>query len=411
MDITRDNFDDNYGEIEAKIIDCDFCSIDCEFTGITTYRNLNSFDTPKTRYDKIRKNDQNFIIIQFGLCLFKRIDTSNSYDCTAFNFYLFPQSNEKSKHGKAVQFSCLNSSIEFLIGQNFDFNKAFLKGLTYLSKDAEEQAREDLKFRNEINQQRANTMALPTNKNDAKDEIVSVMTEIEKFSMTTTTNADDDGGLLEFKFTNTLVKIFVEKNIRNMYRNRLQYQYKTTETKERVMQLTKINNPGDEHELKQLDKATGFAKVIWLLSTHGKLIVGHNMLIDMMLILKQFFSPLPDQYDDFRMMLNSLFPRVIDTKYITSVQPLKDLIQNSTLSDLDKALAKDPFTSNATIENCKYSVLDEKLHEAGYDAFLTGFCYIRMLHYLQALNKTNLESINEHYMNKVCINNNNKVVH
>ena len=89
MDITRENFDEHFPEIESKIAECDFCSIDCEFTGITTYKNLNSFETPKTRYEKLR-------------------------------------------YGKAVTFSCLNSSLEFLIGQNFDFNKVFLKGLTYV---------------------------------------------------------------------------------------------------------------------------------------------------------------------------------------------------------------------------------------------------------------------------------------
>jgi hypothetical protein len=132
MDITRENFDEHFPEIESKIAECDFCSIDCEFTGITTYKNLNSFETPKTRYDKLRKNDQNYLIIQLGLCLFKRIDATNAYSCTAYNFYIFPQSNEKSRYGKAVTFSCLNSSLEFLIGQNFDFNKVFLKGLTYV---------------------------------------------------------------------------------------------------------------------------------------------------------------------------------------------------------------------------------------------------------------------------------------
>jgi poly(A)-specific ribonuclease len=263
-----------------------------------------------------------------------------------------------------------------------------------LSKDAEEAGREELARRNEINSQKAKSMALPTNKNDARTEIQGIMSEIETFSQTEDT-------LREFKFTNTLVKIFVEKNIRNMYRNRLHYQYKSTETKERVMHLSKVQNPDEEHELKQLAKETGFSKVIWSLSKHGKLVVGHNMLIDMMQILKQFFGPLPDQYDDFKLMLNSLFPRLIDTKYISSVQPLKDLIQNSTLSDLDKILAKEPFNTNVTISDCKYSVLDEKLHEAGYDAFLTGFCYIRMLHYLQTLNNTNIESINEHYSNKI----------
>lgn len=38
-----------------NIRECDFCSVDCELSGITQFAHLNSFDTPKNRYDKMRK--------------------------------------------------------------------------------------------------------------------------------------------------------------------------------------------------------------------------------------------------------------------------------------------------------------------------------------------------------------------
>lgn len=41
-------------EIMEKITDCDFCSIDCELSGITQFKDLNPFDTPKIRYEKIK---------------------------------------------------------------------------------------------------------------------------------------------------------------------------------------------------------------------------------------------------------------------------------------------------------------------------------------------------------------------
>lgn len=73
--------------------ECDFCSFDCELSGITNMKKLNAFDTPKIRYDTIRKvyfilfycfttsiclntftiqNDEKYLILQFGMCLFKR---------------------------------------------------------------------------------------------------------------------------------------------------------------------------------------------------------------------------------------------------------------------------------------------------------------------------------------------------
>ncbi len=38
-----------------KIYECDFCSMDCELSGITNYKDLNCFDTPKNRYEKMKK--------------------------------------------------------------------------------------------------------------------------------------------------------------------------------------------------------------------------------------------------------------------------------------------------------------------------------------------------------------------
>ncbi len=35
--------------------------------------------------------------------------------------------------------------------------------------------------------------------------------------------------------------------------------------------------------------------------------------------------------------------RIIDTKYMAAISPLKELINNSTLSDMSKTLDKDPF--------------------------------------------------------------------
>ena len=49
------DFNELYPQIEKEINECDFCSFDTELSGITPFREINSFDTLKTRYDKIRK--------------------------------------------------------------------------------------------------------------------------------------------------------------------------------------------------------------------------------------------------------------------------------------------------------------------------------------------------------------------
>jgi hypothetical protein len=49
------DFDQYFPELEKAINECDFCAIDGEFTGVIPYKELNSFDTPKNRYEKMKK--------------------------------------------------------------------------------------------------------------------------------------------------------------------------------------------------------------------------------------------------------------------------------------------------------------------------------------------------------------------
>lgn len=104
------------------------------------------------------------------------------------------------------------------------------------------------------------------------------------------------------------------------------------------------------------------------------------------------------KYEDFKSMTNSVFPRLMDTKHMASTSPLKDLINNTALGEMDKILSKDPFPT-VKIQCEEYDVDNQKLHEAGYDAFLTGYCYLRMLHYLESFNGSS-NALVDFYVNK-----------
>ena len=55
MIVFRQDFDQYFPELEKAINECDFCAIDGEFTGVLPYKEINAFDTPKTRYEKMQK--------------------------------------------------------------------------------------------------------------------------------------------------------------------------------------------------------------------------------------------------------------------------------------------------------------------------------------------------------------------
>jgi len=159
-----------------------------------------------------------------------------------------------------------------------------------------------------------------------------------------------------------------------------------------------------------LEKEIGFSKFIWHMAKSNKLVVGHNMLTDIMQIMRQFFSsPLPENFEDFKSMTSSLFPKILDTKYMASIAPLKELISNTALAEMEKILSKDTFPK-ITIENSHYSTENEKLHEAGYDAYLTGCCYLKMLHYLESFNSSK-NALIDFYSNKIFLMKNYDICH
>ena len=60
-----------------------------------------------------------------------------------------------------------------------------------------------------------------------------------------------------------------------------------------------------------------------MITESKKLIIGHNMLLDLMYSIRQFVSALPETLDEFKSMLLCIFPQVLDTKLMASQLPFK----------------------------------------------------------------------------------------
>uniref|UniRef100_T1IEU5 Uncharacterized protein n=1 Tax=Rhodnius prolixus TaxID=13249 RepID=T1IEU5_RHOPR len=120
--------------------------------------------------------------------------------------------------------------------------------------------------------------------------------------------------------------------------------------------------------------------------SEGKLIVGHNMLLDICHIINAFLDPLPSDYHEFKEMVHALFPNLVDTKFMCSEEPLNDLVPSTVLEHLLNTVHKRPFILPEIIngeEKCTFNLnKDNLLHHAGYDAFITGICFLSTLHYL-----------------------------
>lgn len=86
------------------------------------------FDSTNERYDKSRNAIQPYIIVQFGITAFQRVNDKNEYSAEIFNFFLFP----RSIPSKTTQFLCHGPSLEFLAKHGFDFNKVCFKSVYVL---------------------------------------------------------------------------------------------------------------------------------------------------------------------------------------------------------------------------------------------------------------------------------------
>ncbi|XP_076839533.1 poly(A)-specific ribonuclease PARN-like [Brachyhypopomus gauderio] len=396
MEVTRQNFKDSLPTIYSAVQDADFLAIDGEFSGISDGPSVsaltNGMDTPEERYVKLRKHSMDFLLFQFGLCAFRYEQSQSRYLMKAFNFYIFPK--PFSRNSPDIKFICQSSSIDFLASQGFDFNKVFRSGIPYLNQEEESQLREQYEERrSQMNGAGTpsyispNSCKGPVNVPDEhKDFISRVVEKVE-------TLLNNPEKSVELEPCSGFQRKLIYQTLNWKYPKGLHVETVETEKKERFLQISKVDEDERrrieqqkyEREQEEMNDAVGFSRVIHAISKSGKLVVGHNMLLDVMHTIHQFYCPLPEALDDFKEVTMCVFPRLLDTKLMASTQPFKELITNTSLAELEKQLKDKPF--KAPRVECSegfqsYDTAAERLHEAGYDAYITGLCFISMANYL-----------------------------
>lgn len=383
--------------VYSAIEEADFLAIDGEFSGISDGPNVsaltNGLDTPEERYTKLKKHSMDFLLFQFGICTFTYDQTKSKYIIKPFNFYIFPKPFNRTSPD--IKFICQSSSIDFLASQGFDFNKVFCNGIPYLNQEEEAQLREQTEERRN---QHANGVGTPSyispssSKGPAhvpeehKDFINRVIEKVEALF----TNSEKT---LDLEPCTGFQRKLIYQTLNWKFPKGLHVETIETEKKERFIQVSKVDDEERkrreqqklEKEQEELNDAVGFSRVVHAISKSGKLVVGHNMLLDVMHTIHQFYCPLPEDLQDFKEVTMCVFPRLLDTKLMASTQPFKEMITNTSLAELEKQLKEGHFKS-PQVETAEgfpsYDTAQEQLHEAGYDAYITGLCFVSMANYL-----------------------------
>ncbi|KAF6272445.1 poly(A)-specific ribonuclease [Rhinolophus ferrumequinum] len=368
MEIIRSNFKSNLQKVYQAIEEADFFAIDGEFSGISDGPSVtaltNGFDTPEERYQKLKKHSMDFLLFQFGLCTFKYDYTDSKYITKSFNFYVFPKPFNRSSPD--VKFVCQSSSIDFLASQGFDFNKVFRNGIPYLNQEEERQLREQYDEKRlqsngagSLSYVSPNSSKCPvTIPEDQKKFIDQVVEKIEDLLRS------EENKNLDLEPCTGFQRKLIYQTLSWKYPKGIHVETLETEKKERYIVVSKVDEEERKRreqqkhakEQEELNDAVGFSRVIHAIANSGKLVIGHNMLLDVMHTVHQFYCPLP-----------------------------ADIINNTSLAELEKRLKETPFNP-PKVESAEgfpsYDTASEQLHEAGYDAYITGLCFISMADYL-----------------------------
>lgn len=64
-------------------------------------------------------------------------------------------------------------------------------------------------------------------------------------------------------------------------------------------------------------------RIIQMLSQSQKMIVGHNIFLDLMFTVQQFVCEPLQTLEEFKSVLRCLFPKLLDTKLMGSMLPFR----------------------------------------------------------------------------------------
>ncbi|KAJ8669286.1 hypothetical protein QAD02_000545 [Eretmocerus hayati] len=405
MDVTRSNYQEVLIELDEVLKHATFLSIDSEFTGLFTRSAACPLDSPAQYYAKLRSESMNFLLIQLGLSSFTHDRATNKYKQQSYNFYVFPKPFDRSSPD--CRFLCQASSLNFLAKRGFDFNKLFREGIPYLTQSEEQKLNEKVLEKQRLREEVVDLIDIPV---DLKPTIEEICARIENFI-----GSENDELVIEK--CNAFIRKLVYQEVQQRWptRVRLESSYENmslvayrmgTAEEEREKEAKK-----KEQEMLEVQEAVGLSTLMRKLCDSGKLIVGHNLLMDLCHIVHQFLGPLPEDYNEFKSLLNGLFPRLLDTKILAESKELKESVPSSILDNLLDTIQSPPFSvpEIESVEGRSYSLEETRLHEAGYDAFATGVCFIALYNRLASLNCSVSENLSadslllKPYMNKLHI--------
>ncbi|KAG0296623.1 hypothetical protein BGZ98_000878 [Dissophora globulifera] len=405
MEILRKDFEASLPMLQKAIAECDFVAMDTEMTGLAAPANIpKAQDSLAARYSKVSASAASFLVIQLGICTFTWSDEVGGYEARPFNFPCFPSSADDAKPGERF-FKCQSTSLEFLINNDFDFNKWIRHGIPYLTRQEEEIY---IARKIEKNAMFASSSSTPSDipiDDRNRDFIESTIAKIKEW-------LKDPQEPLTVSAPNSFFRRLVYQVVRSEFNDDL---HVTPNAQARTMTLQQYTDElRFQQEQSKLPKplTLNLRRVLDLISDSRKPIIGHNCFLDLMQISQQFLWDLPFELEEWKRALTQEWNPIIDTKHLAGHPLIMPLLPTTGLENVSECVQQAPFstvgpkvvmaktfdrypadTSELLLSNGDSIASasetkpanagsDAKFHEAGYDAYITGQAFLRFAGYV-----------------------------
>jgi hypothetical protein len=314
MDVTKETFEASLAALDDTIGDKNFAfwSLDLEFTGLNADRTtkFDVFDTLCERWRKVHTCVTKFTVLQYGICCFSFCPESRQWSARPFNFWLFPDSSR----GSTEVFSSQASSVAFLSGCGFDFNKCFAQGVPFTSPSAlrrqEQRADKDAQRPPIVPTEERDTTFVENLKKDVK-EWLGLASPLYTSNGDNDTDAEATYGQLLLPVVNGFLRALTYQTLENLGVNCNLWCQQTSENTDQpgfIAETIKAPNVqpriwltraspvqiSDQKEKERVEKEAqnamkkGFTAVLTKLLATKKPAVGHNGLFDLAYTLEKF---------------------------------------------------------------------------------------------------------------------------
>ncbi|KAK6358328.1 hypothetical protein TWF730_007674 [Orbilia blumenaviensis] len=384
LDIERHELEEYLPYFFKLIEECDFVTLDFEFTGVgnnpTGGRvDRNNRPTLAERYKEQRESAEVYRIMEMGICPVKWNPASEfgpGYAVRPFNFPISPfVGTGLCDYDRVLSFSA--QALHFHAKNEFDFNKLFYKGCIYLGHEEEAHIRM-------LRQQRDEADKIEI---EAKPEDVPMLEDVKAQILAWEKRKSRIG-------CNEESVNIVREELFNGYQRRLIHQYIRREFPDLIGiwlergQKHFVVRPYDpEREQKILERQRarfekaikgqrGLRLLIDKIMETKKPLVGHNLFTDLIYLHRMFIGTPPEDVEGFRKSINQHFGQIVDTKFLAlNLDHSNRDVVSSSLPELGNKFANQAYPR---IEDNYIFMNKARDHIASYDAWNTAQCFVKL---------------------------------